>query len=66
MDDSNLTFILEMFNNYVEDPDYDIPAWHYVSLKLLPKKGELSLPKNYRLISRHDVLLKLLSSIMGS
>ena len=39
LDDSNLTFILDILNNYVEDPDYDIPAWHEVSLKLLPKRG---------------------------
>ena len=46
MDNTNLTFILEILNNYVEDPEYDIPAWHNVSLKLLPKKGDfLSLPK---------------------
>jgi hypothetical protein len=28
LDDENLTFILEIINNYVDDPDYDIPAWH--------------------------------------
>ena len=50
----------------MEDPDYDIPAWHDVSLKLLPKKGDLSLPKNYRPISLLDVLSKILSSIMVS
>ena len=66
MDDNNLTFILEILNNYVEDPDYDIPAWHDVSLKLLPKKGDLSLLKNYRPISLLNVLWKILSSIMVS
>jgi len=66
LDDENLTFILEIINNYVDDPNYDIPAWHDVSLKLLPKKGDLSLPKNYRPISLLDVLSKILSSIMVS
>ena len=40
--DENLTFILEIINNYVDDPVYDIPEWHDVSLKLLPKKVDLS------------------------
>ena len=44
--DENLSFILEIIDNYVDDPEYNIPAWHDVSLKLLPKKGDLSLPKN--------------------
>jgi hypothetical protein len=37
-----------------------------VTLKLLPKKGDLSLPKNYRPISLLDVLSKILSSILGN
>ena len=47
MDDANLTFILEILNNYVEEPEYDIPDY---SLKLLPKRGDLSLQKHYCLI----------------
>jgi hypothetical protein len=35
LDNANLTFILKIINNYVEDPEYDIPGWHNVSLKLL-------------------------------
>ena len=66
LDDETLTFILEIINNYVDDPEYDIPAWHDISLKLLPKKGDLSLLKNYRPISLLDVLSKILSSIMVS
>ena len=66
MDDANLTFILEILNNYVEEPEYEIPAWHDISLKLLPKRGDLSLQKHYRLISLLDVLSKILSSIMVS
>ena len=48
------------------DPTYDIPDWHNVTLKLLPKKGDLSLPKNYCHISLLDVLSKVLSSILIS
>jgi hypothetical protein len=50
----------------VDNPEYDIPTWHNVSLKLLPKKGDLSLLKNYRPISLLNVLSKILSSIMVS
>jgi hypothetical protein len=50
LDDENLTFILEILNNYVYLQDYNIEDWHNVTLKL-PPKGGLSLPKNYCPIS---------------
>ena len=40
--------------------------WHHVALSLLPKKGDLKLPKNYRPISLIDVLCKLLSSVFAN
>ena len=66
LDDDNLKHILKILNEYASNPDYDIPDWHDVTLKLLPKKGDLSLPKNYRPISLLDVLSKILSSIIVS
>jgi hypothetical protein len=48
----------------VDHQEYDIEDWHSVTLKLLPKKGDLSLPKNYHPISLLDVLSKILSSIL--
>lgn len=66
LDNENLPFILEIINNYVDDPGYDIPEWHNIILKLLPKKGDLSLPKNDHQISLLDVLSKILSLIMVS
>eukprot|EP00979_Chaetoceros_neogracilis_P006568 scaffold1338_cov272-Chaetoceros_neogracile.AAC.26 len=54
LDDENLISVLDILNKYFTDPDYDIPDWHDVTLKLLPKKGDLSLPKNYRPISLLD------------
>ena len=39
LDNENLTFILEIINNYVNGPGYDIPEWHNITLKLLPKRG---------------------------
>jgi hypothetical protein len=50
----------------VDDPGYDIPEWHNIILKLLPKKGDLSLPKNDHQISLFNVLSKILCLIMVS
>jgi hypothetical protein len=60
LNDENLTFtILEILNNYLNLQEYDIEdCWHKVTLELLPKKGDLSLLKNYRPISLLDVLSK--------
>ena len=51
---------------YRDDPQFDSKDWHNVALTLLPKKGDLSLPKNRRPISLIDVLCKLLSSVFAS
>ena len=64
LDDNNLEHILKILNKYTSNPDYNIPDWHDVTLKLLPKKGDLSLPKNYRPISLLNVLSKILSSFI--
>ena len=36
LDDENLEHVLEILNQYSTNPDYDIPDWHNVTLKLLP------------------------------
>ena len=59
LDDENLTFYLEILNNYVDHQEYHIENWHNVTLK-----GDLSLPKNYHPISLLDILSKILSSFM--
>lgn len=64
LDEDNRKPILKILNAYFLQPSYDIPDWHNVTLKLLPKKGDLSLPKNYRPISLLDVLSKILSYIL--
>jgi hypothetical protein len=46
------------------EPDFDCDEWHEVKLKLVAKKGDLTLPKNWRPIDLLDVLSKLLSSII--
>ena len=45
LDDENLTEVLNILNDYAEDPNYNIPDWYEVTLNLLPKNGDLSLPK---------------------
>jgi len=32
--------VLDILNRYRSDPDYNIPSWHDISLKLMPKKGD--------------------------
>lgn len=64
LDEENRKLILKILNDYFMNSSYDIPDWHHVNLKLLPKKGDLTLPKNYRPISLLDVLSKILSYIL--
>ena len=67
LDNKNLLQVLNILNFYTSDPNYDIPEWHNVTLKILPKKGDISLPKkNYCPISLLDALSKVLSSILVS
>jgi len=66
LDDKSLTVVLDSLNEYCSNPTFDSPDWHTVALKLLPKKGDLTLPTNWRPISLIDVLSKLLSSMMAN
>jgi Reverse transcriptase (RNA-dependent DNA polymerase) len=62
-DDILLDFHSALVRFWIED-DFDPVDWHTVKLKLLPKKGDLSLAKNWRPISLLDVLSKSLSLII--
>jgi hypothetical protein len=46
----------------LDDPEAD--EFHLILLKLLAKKGDLSLPKNWRLICLIDTYMQLASSII--
>ena len=66
LDKKSLNVVLDTLNEYCTNPNFDSPDWHTVALKLLPKKGDLTLPTNWRPISLIDVLSKLLSSMMAT
>ena len=50
---------------YFTDPNFDVKSWHKVLLALVPKKGDTSLPKNWRPISLLDTISKIVSSIIA-
>ena len=50
--------------DYWLDEKIDIVEWHERTLCLAPKKGNLSLPDNWRGICLLDVILKLLCSVL--
>ena len=66
LDDENLSTVVAAMQAYRDDPKFDSKDWHNVALTLLPKKGDLKLPKNHRPISLIDVLCKLLSSVFAN
>ena len=66
LDDCNQHIIYEsIICPYWTKDDFDVSVWHQVMLKLLPKKGDTSRPKNWRPISLLDVLSKVVSSIIA-
>ena len=66
MTEDNLLFLHEKLLQLWKDPSYIPPGWRVCVLKLLPKKGDLRLPKNWRPISLLDVLMKIMSSIIAT
>jgi hypothetical protein len=65
MNDKNLETVHYLLGRYWLEPDFDCDDWHKIKLKLIAKKGDLSLPKNWRPIALLDVFSKLLSSIIA-
>ena len=65
MNDKNLETVHYLLGKYWLEPDFDCDDWHKIKLKLIAKKGDLSLPKNWRPIALLDVFSKLLSSIIA-
>ena len=50
--------------NFFEDPDHDIDDWHMGNLRILPKKGDLHQPNNWRGINLLDSGSKIMSLII--
>jgi hypothetical protein len=66
LDDLCLSYIIDTFNEYYLNSDFDSEGWHTVLLKLVPKKGDPALAKNYRPICLIETLNKLLSSMIAT
>lgn len=66
LDKDNLLFIYDVLIQYWTEEGFDIEDWHVATLKLLPKKGDPQLPKNWRPICLLDILSKVNSSIIAS
>ena len=64
MDDENSELIHELLLLYWQNREYDIDEWHYSILNLIAKKGDLSLPKNWRPICLLDTLSNILSAVI--
>jgi Reverse transcriptase (RNA-dependent DNA polymerase) len=65
LNEQNRTTIHTLLLKYWTQGEFDSADWHTTMLKLLPKKGNLRLPKNWRPIALLDVLSKILSSIIA-
>ena len=66
LDDPQLHVVLDCVNEYKDNPEYDSEDFHKVRLKLLRKKGDPTVIKNWRPISLLDVCSKLISSMMAA
>jgi hypothetical protein len=66
LDEKSQLVVLQTLNEFCTNPNFDSDDWHKVNLKLLPKKGNTKLPKNWRPISLIDVLQKILSAMHGT
>ena len=64
LDDHNKQTLFTYIHKFFDDPDYDIPEWHVGNLKILPKKGDLHLPNNWRGINLLDTCSKIMSIIV--
>jgi Reverse transcriptase (RNA-dependent DNA polymerase) len=66
LDEPNRAIFHALLCKYWNLGEFDCDEWHVTMLKLLPKKGNQQLPKNWRPIALLDVLSKILSSIIAS
>ena len=55
-----------MICKFWSDPEFDLKAFHQVTMKLLPKKGDLTDPNKWRAICLQEVLSKIVSSLIQS
>ena len=59
LDKENRTFLFNIYSYFFENK-VDIEEWQIGVLKILPKKGDLSDPKNWRGINLLDVVSKVI------
>ena len=63
LDKENKTFLFEICSDFFENKK-DIEEWQIGVLKILPKKGDLSNPNNWRGINLLDVVSKVISIVI--
>lgn len=61
LDDDNMIILCEMCSRYFEG-NYNVNEWQVGSLTILPKKGDLTNPNNWRGINILDVASKKIQS----
>jgi hypothetical protein len=61
-----LSLVLDTLNEYCTNYAFDSANWHKVVLRLIPKKGDPRIPKNYRPISLIETLNKRLASMIAT
>ena len=56
LNDDNKRILFQICSNYFNDDDLDIEEWKIGNLKILPNKGDLSSPNNWRGINLLDMV----------
>ncbi|MGH3053611.1 MAG: hypothetical protein ACRDL7_01375, partial [Gaiellaceae bacterium] len=65
MDNNNLRMMHKLMLDIWTEKRENPAEWHEIALKLIPKKGNLQLPQNWRPICLIDVLLKVQNAIIA-
>jgi len=65
LNDDNLLWLYNLTCEYWNDFDTDVKHFHTIVLRILPKKGDLSDPNNWRGIALQETSAKIISTIIN-